>query len=83
MKEEKSNATGISRKANKELHGHGQLPSEGQTIVAESKGVAVGHAESSGRLELQQLAGLSKDGLDSIRSTVNELIMALGKVDAY
>ncbi len=31
----KSNVTGISRKANKELHGNDQLPSEGQAIIIE------------------------------------------------
>ena len=32
---------------------HGQLQSEGQTIIVEGQGAAVGHAESSRRLELQ------------------------------
>ena len=71
----KSNVTGISCRANKELHGHGQLPSEGQTIVAEGQGLlsVTLSLPDDWNYNMKGLARLSKDGLDSVRSTVNEL----------
>ena len=74
-KEVRQNGTGLSCRTKQEFYGNEQPSFQEQRFVIKGKGTAISDVKSARGLELQMqgLASLSRDGIDSVRSAIKEL----------